>query len=92
MAETEKPKTSRCYNKNSISMDKKVEKSFESLAKKMNGLTENELGKLKGGISVVQGGSGSTIVGTNTSVCVNNGDCSGETNSGTCHNFPGLKP
>lgn len=62
-------------------------KNFNSLIKKMDSLKETEKGKLKGGISVVVGASLS-VEGTNGGICVNNGDCSQEKNTGTCHNYP----
>ena len=64
--------------------------AFEELAKKMEGLKETEQGKLKGGISLVSD-PGNNLLGTNSGTCVNNGDCSGENNTGTCHNYPDVK-
>ncbi len=64
----------------------KNDKSFKSLLSKMESLKETEQGKLKGGISVVA--SSAFAFGTNSGTCVNNGDCSDEKNTGTCHNFP----
>jgi hypothetical protein len=64
----------------------KNDKSFKSLLKKMESLKETELGKLRGGISVVTGTS--FEFGTNSGTCVNNGDCTDEKNTGTCHNYP----
>ena len=63
----------------------KKDKSFESLVNKMEQLKETEQGKLKGGIAVVS--SLSIELDENSGTCVNNGDCSGEDNTGSCTNY-----
>ncbi len=68
---------------------KKNEKSFKKLLKQMDELQENQLGKLKGGIAVVS--SMSFELDGNSNICVNNGDCSGEDNSGSCTNYCSMK-
>ena len=63
---------------------KKNEKSFKKLLKQMDELQENQLGKLKGGIAVVS--PLSFELDANSNVCVNNGSCDGQDNSGLCFN------
>ncbi|RRJ89822.1 hypothetical protein EG240_10520 [Paenimyroides tangerinum] len=62
----------------------KVENSFKKLAEKMENLKENEMGKLKGGISVVATGTNPTL-GNNTGTCINHGTCN-DVNDGLCFN------
>ena len=82
MAETEKPAMSRFNPLKSTIM--KVDNSFKKLAKKMEKLKENEMGKLKGGISVISTGT-SPSLDNNTGTCVNHGTCN-EVNDGLCFN------
>ncbi|PCI35080.1 MAG: hypothetical protein COB60_04210 [Flavobacteriaceae bacterium] len=64
---------------------KKEQKSFDKLLKEMNQLSEDNLGKLKGGIAVISS-MNSSVLADNSGTCTNHGSCDDEINSGLCFN------
>jgi hypothetical protein len=64
---------------------KKDQKTFDKLLKKMNKLSEDSLGKLKGGVTVISD-SNNSFLADNSGTCINHGSCDNEVNSGLCFN------